>query len=392
MELLFVHGSSRWIHDTDGNLYLSTNFNEEIWKRYHKHTDTLSVLLRKDDKKYPEDIAQKRFNRFDRHSRRSVEVPDVYKSFSAFLSLRNRMKLRKTINESVKKADYIIIRSFGNIYTYLTYKYAKKNNKPFLIEVTGFEFEADWFHSFKGKLVALPRELLARKMLSNTDYAIYVTKEALQSRYPCKGESIGCSDVEVEISEITLANRLKHIESINKLVLGTAASLDVGWKGQVLVLKALQRLSFAERKLIEYQLVGAGCDERLRYEIKRRGLSDCVKIIGELPHNKIYEWMDSIDVYIQPSYMEGLCRSIVEAMSRGCPVICSDVGGNRELIEKEYIFKPGSIMEIVKLIEMVRSKDKQKSMAKRNFEIAKGYETSKLDSLRDEFLYSFCGR
>lgn len=60
-----------------------------------------------------------------------------------------------------------------------------------------------------------------------------------------------------------------------------------------------------------------------------------------MPHDKIFEWLDTIDIYIQPSYQEGLCRSVVEAMSRACPVICSDACGERELANEKFIFKRG---------------------------------------------------
>ena len=43
--------------------------------------------------------------------------------------------------------------------------------------------------------------------------------------------------------------------------------------------------------------------------------------MGGVPHNKIFQLLDDIDLYIQPSLQEGLPRSVVEAMSRACPII-----------------------------------------------------------------------
>lgn len=68
-------------------------------------------------------------------------------------------------------------------------------------------------------------------------------------------------------------------------------------------------------------------------------LEDCVSILGAKPHSEVFSWLDSIDIYVQPSFMEGLCRSIVEAMSRACPVICTNVGGNYELVSSDSFLK-----------------------------------------------------
>ena len=39
------------------------------------------------------------------------------------------------------------------------------------------------------------------------------------------------------------------------------------------------------------------------------------------------------------SMAEGLCRSVVEAMGRGCGVICTRVCGNVELADKEFLYE-----------------------------------------------------
>ena len=69
----------------------------------------------------------------------------------------------------------------------------------------------------------------------------------------------------------------------------------------------------------------------------------------------MFKFYENIDVYIQPSYQEGLCRSIVEAMSKACPVVCSDAGGNYELIQEEFIFHKGNSKALQKKIEYIRN-------------------------------------
>ena len=110
MNLLFVHGSTKWIHDNHGTLYTSTTFNENIWKRYHKHCDILSILLRCDSCIYDEVIASTKFNKVDIANKNIIEVPDVYNPAFNIFNLKIVIEIEKKIENAVKDADYIIIR------------------------------------------------------------------------------------------------------------------------------------------------------------------------------------------------------------------------------------------------------------------------------------------
>ena len=117
------------------------------------------------------------------------------------------------------------------------------------------------------------------------------------------------------------------------------------------------------------------------------GVSQQVHILGAKTHEEVFNWMDSIDLYVQPSYQEGLCRAIVEAMSRACPVICSDAGGNYELVDRDYIFPCGDYLKLAELIE--RNISNFPLMAKNNFLHVMDYEKTKLDNKRTMFFDEF---
>lgn len=213
MRLLFIQGGSRWKFDSDGNVYTDPNFNEHIWERYRRYCDELTVLLRREQVIYSPQEAIKRFNKYDTDCSSFVALPDLYRPVRNIFSISVRRYIEKTIDQEIEKADKIIIRSLGNIYTNTALKYAKKYHKPYLVEVTGFARESLWYHSFRGKLVAWPKEFQCRHLMKDVPYAVYVTNEALQKRYPCKGLSIGCSDVEIEeMDNQILAKRLKKIQ------------------------------------------------------------------------------------------------------------------------------------------------------------------------------------
>ncbi|MCI8466563.1 MAG: glycosyltransferase [Lachnospiraceae bacterium] len=393
MKLLFIQGGSRWKRDTEGNLYTDANFTEEIWGRYRRYSEHLTVILRGEEMIYSVEEAQRRFNYFDSAISSAICLPDVYKPPTRNFNLKLRRRINLAIKEAVAASDAVIIRSVGNIYTNSALKWVRKLKKPYLVEVTGFAFESLWYHSFKGKIVALVNELQTKVLMKDVPYAVYVTNEALQKRYPCAGKAVGCSDVEVFAPQDSiLEQRLQKINAKSKgdkIILGTAAFLDVGWKGQKYVIHALSELKKKGITNLEYQLIGAGNGKELIHEAQLYGVEQSVTIQGALPHEKVFEWMDHIDIYIQPSFMEGLCRSIVEAMSRACPVICSNVGGNYELVDKEYLFHKGDSKDLVCKIELLMKQKNMLVCASRNFNKSKEYEKNILDNKRNVFFENF---
>lgn len=396
MKVLFVQGGSRWKIDSEGNLYTDSNFSNEIWKRYRNYCDDLTIILRSESSVYTPEDAIKQFNPFDKSLGHAVVLPDLYRPIKNAFNIALRKRIANMIEEEVKKADRLIIRSIGTYYTDIALKLAQRHNKPYVVEVTGFSWEAYWYHSFKGKFYAPFNEQNCKRLLRHVPYAIYVTQSALQDRYPCKEVAVGCSDVEIQ--SLDECNLYKRIERINtrdknaKIVLGTAAFLDVGWKGQEFVIKALKILKDKGLSRFEYQLIGGGTGKKLKELAEKMGVQDEVTIIGSVSHEQVFSWMDGLDIYIQPSFMEGLCRSIVEAMSRACPVIASDVGGNYELVQQEFLFKKGNEKDLASKIISMLDTDCQISSARLNFEVSKGFKKEDLDRKRDKFYLEYLNR
>jgi glycosyltransferase involved in cell wall biosynthesis len=225
----------------------------------------------------------------------------------------------------------------------------------------------------------------------NAAYAVYVTNKFLQRRYPCKGKTLGCSDVALPpLSESILERRLNKIKQMTEnrpIVLGTTAAVNVRYKGQEYVIKAISKLN-KEGYNFEYHLVGGGDNSYLRSVAEKYNVVDKVKFLGSLPHDKVFEYLDDIDIYIQPSKQEGLPRALVEAMSRGCPVLGSKTGGIPELLNDKFIFRKGSVEDIVTLIKKM-NQEKMKEEAIRSFQKAKEYDSSVLDKKRMEFYQDF---
>jgi glycosyltransferase involved in cell wall biosynthesis len=62
------------------------------------------------------------------------------------------------------------------------------------------------------------------------------------------------------------------------------------------------------------------------------GISARVKFLGEMPEDKLLHIYSAADIFIAPSEIEGVSRSLYEAMAMGCVPVVTDVGGQRELV------------------------------------------------------------
>lgn len=76
-----------------------------------------------------------------------------------------------------------------------------------------------------------------------------------------------------------------------------------------------------------------------------------VKFLNYVPNTKYY--LKHFDLVLYTSLSEGLPLSIWESMKQGVPIVSSDVGGIREIIEQEncgYVYPFGDIEKCAKLI------------------------------------------
>lgn len=98
---------------------------------------------------------------------------------------------------------------------------------------------------------------------------------------------------------------------------------------------------------------GNGDVDKLKSYIIHNDLVDFVKFEGWVSGSKKEQLLNSCDIYILPSYNEGLPLSILEAMSYGMPIASTLVGGIPEIVfnnKNGVLFQPGSENGILKSI------------------------------------------
>ncbi|MGL5382827.1 MAG: glycosyltransferase [Culicoidibacterales bacterium] len=382
MKLLFAH--DHIFYKFEEKVYSTGGLSAKMLEKYTNSFDKVTVISRQ---KSTIDVSKLTLASTERVE--FVKIPD-FKSPKKYIS--NIVSAKIKIKNEVKNVDYVIARlpsSIGN----LAIKYAIQYQKPYLIEVVSCPWDAYWNRSLVGKLIAPFAYYSMKNRVYHSKYTIYVTNEFLQKRYPTVGQYTNCSNVSLtDFDESILERRIVKIKnkSTDKVVMGTVGAIDVSHKGQEYVIKLLSKLKKEGREDIHYQLVGGGSKQRLEALVRKYNVENQVFFLGTLPHNEIFEWLETIDLYIQPSKQEGLPRALIEAMSKAVPSIGANVAGIPELLSEQYIFNHGKnyITEIENIIKKTDGRN-MIEQARLNFNISKEYEKEIIEERRNLFFGKF---
>lgn len=378
MKVLFCHDGPFTRYN--GTFY-TTSLTDGVLSRYFKLGTDLSVVIRVKDVSDESKIQGKSEITIPV---KIIPVPEI-KTLKGII--KNSNKANCIIKEAVSNADLIIGRMPATI-ARIAIEEAFKQGKPCLVEVVGHPFEILWHHSLKGKLLAYMESCIAKRLIKKAPYVLYVTKEYLQKDYPTSGLNVGIADSELKtFDDSVLVERLDKIkQGSDKLKLCTIGAVNVIYKGQEFVIRALSILKAKGIDKFEYYVVGGGDNSRLKTIAEECGVLDNVKFVGSVPHANIFSLLQDIDIYMQPSMTEGLPRSVIEAISMAVPCIGSNAGGIPELIDKEYIFdkNKNQSIQIAAILEHF-TEEKLLEQAQVNFKRSKEYDTLKLNKIRDDF-------
>lgn len=106
--------------------------------------------------------------------------------------------------------------------------------------------------------------------------------------------------------------------------------------------KGIQYLVEAVADLdVELTLVGEGQQEDELEELTNDlGLEDRVSFEGYVPHEQLSDYYRAADVFVLPSFNEGMSNSLLEAIAAGLPVIVTETGGTAELVSDNGFVVP----------------------------------------------------
>lgn len=296
--------------------------------------------------------------------------------------LINRKYNQKVLEDCIPNMDLVIgYARMGNGDKAL--RIAHKYNIPYLTFLVGCPWDTlRNHHRLLARIMAPITYFSTRKTVSESDYVHYVTKSFLQKRYPTRGKSIGCSDINLKDFNVGNLEYRKHKNLSRKkndvIKLVTTANVDVRYKGQEFVIKAIAKLKNEGESRYHYYLIGAGKGKYLYDLSVQLGVQDHVHFVGRKTTEEVMQILKESDIYLQPSISEGLPRAVVEAMSVALPCIGFNTGGMSELLEPEFVVKQKSVDGIIQCLKSLENVAKYENTIEYNFKNACEYEHSKL--------------
>ena len=118
-----------------------------------------------------------------------------------------------------------------------------------------------------------------------------------------------------------------------------------------------QKIILTGFKNFAFIVAGYGETQKLANLIKEKNVSSNIDIIGFVDYEQKVKLLQNADVFLFPSYNEGVPMVLLEAMAFGIPCVTTDIGGIPSIINKNYnngkLFSPndfdGMTNEILKL-------------------------------------------
>ncbi len=351
----------------DGTVLTDGVLRAQVWGPYLDAFDSLLVAARERPPSRPATVSAPA--NADRVSFTLLQ------NFNGPLQIARRFAAARTISNLVQQVDAVAVRLPTEV-GLLAAAVARRAGKPVLVEVVGSAAEAFRLHgSPVARLYAPVIHWRTKRAVRAADIALYVTQRWLQSQYPSGNRPIdwearpqddrllqtglraqaGVPDVFISQPEAaTRAGRSRRLQELEKgrvPVFGTVATLGPRFKGIQFSLAAFAQIARDGAAPFEYRILGPGDPRPWLQMIRDLGLEGCCHIDGvRQPGQPVLEWLDGIDVHIQPSLTESLSRSTIEAMSRGVACLASSAGGLPEYLRPEQLHPPGDVGALARQI------------------------------------------
>lgn len=313
------------------------------------------------------------------------EIPFERSPFST-KNIRAYHELKKVI----KAEHYDVIHCHTPVGGALTRLACRKKRKSGLRVI----YTAHGFHFYKGAplknwLLYYPVEWLCAHW---TDVLITINKEdyvrAKKHMHAKRVEYV--PGVGIDLQKFA-PNRLSQEEKVrlresvgvgkeDKLLLSVGELIRR--KNHESVIRALAELDDPKLK---YRICGCGeLESYLQNLIDELHLTDRVQLLGY--RNDISELCECADLFVFPSFQEGLPVALMEAIASKVPVICSDIRGNTDLVGQQELFDCTDTDGIAKKIRESLQNDHTEEI-ERNYRNLKKYDLAAVISDM-ETLYS----
>lgn len=311
----------------------------------------------------------------------TVQIP-IPRNISAVGKI---LKSYQMVKKLVEDNQYDIVHCHSPIGGVITRLACRKQRKKGIKVI----YTAHGFHFFTGA----PRKnwiifYTIEKILSRyTDVLITICHEDYEraKRKKLGQEIIYSPGIGIDVDSIQNLDskedkRLELGLSQNDKIILSIGELNTN-KNHEVILRAMGSL---KRTDIHYVICGKGeLDQHLQKVAKEVGMEGRLHLLGFRTDAK--EWLKTADIFVFPSYREGLPVSLMEAMAAGLPVVCSKIRGNVDLIEHKkggYMGTPDNVAYFAKAIEQLLLKPElRKRMGTFNQNVIKEFDKSQVEKV-----------
>lgn len=284
-----------------------------------------------------------------------------------------------SILDKLKENKYDLIGTQTRFFdaAWWTWIYARLiKAKSFFIEHgTGFVSHQDPLVRFAAQCIDLT---LARLSLKMYDRVVVISKKTQE--FTATQLGIPYSKLIYGGVDTTLFKRLENEQRFEFFKEKTGIDLPeniitIGYLGRLIEAKgifvlyeAFKQLTINHQQLpITLLFVGSGPKEsELEEKIEKDNLNDKVKLLGELPYEETIKFFGSIDIFVNPSFNEGLPRTLLEATAVGNIVIATNVGSTYEIVqdnETGFLIEPNDQEALTNVLaKVVQNMDGYKEM------------------------------
>ncbi len=299
-----------------------------------------------------------------------------------FANLKGWKKLKKLQKE--KHFDLVYCQQpVGGLMGRL---FAKKYKLPCI-------YTAHGFHFYKG--CPIQNKLIYKtveKWLSRyTDILVTMNEEDYQAALKMKAKKVfKINGIGVDLSKYRMNDKLNRVEFKKSLGLNeddfVVTSIGELNKNKN-TLRLIEVMSKIENPNVKYLICGQGpLKESCVKAIQKYNLQDRVIMLGF--RKDIPDILTISDLYIMPSYREGLPKSMMEAMCYGLPIVASNIRGNSDLVgdnDGGILVSPTDNEAFKKAIEtMVADEGLREKYRLRNIEYIKNYDIDVVIKQLDE--------
>lgn len=202
--------------------------------------------------------------------------------------------------------------------------------------------------SFKSQVIIQPLE----KWICNAmDCNLAMNQEELDSFHKWNNKTayfvhgVGLDVVRMQNATNDRANIRNEFEiKENEKLIVSIGELDDN-KNQIVAIRALAKLN---RQDYKYIICGVGSNkDKLLSEAKILGVDNRLILAGY--RSDIPDILNAADIFVFPSFHEGMSVSALEAMACGLPLICSRIRGNVDIVtdgENGFLFKPSDALSL----------------------------------------------